>query len=41
MAMTHPISVESQLCSDWRQSTLNTGYATTSLRDYLILGLQH
>ena len=37
---TRPISAESLLCSDCRQSTLNVGYATTSSRDYLTPGLQ-
>ena len=37
---TRPISAESLLCSDWRQSTPSIGYATTSLPDYLIPGLR-
>jgi len=40
VAMMHPTSAESLLCSDWQQSTLNSGYVTMSLRDYLIPGLQ-
>jgi len=37
---TRPISAESLPCSDWRQSIPNIGYATMSLRDYPIPGLQ-
>ena len=40
MAMARPIFAESPLCSDWRQSTLNVGYATMLSRDYLIPGLR-
>jgi len=40
VVMTRPVSAESLLCFDWRQSTLNSGCATISLRDYLIPGLQ-